>query len=624
MLKICTIFNFQTILGAEERLKKIFFKSDLLSFQSGNIYLSSNENKNTVSVKTLSLIKQYLENDFQIPSSAYELSLVRSSVDDNVQHYMMNMMVHGLPVDNLQISIHMVDGYIIHINGTVLYKMHELEYPNEFLISDDESDDDLREVINDYFAINSFHSFHSQKVYYYHDDHMYLAYKVQFSNYQMVSPHVWVVWVDAETGYVLNKEPLTFHLTGEGQVYKKNKVLTPKPEMVDLIELDEEGGKLSGKYVRVYNADPDEEGASEEENSFIYDEDDSRFAEVSAYYHGTSYLKWMEELGAEYEVVLTVYVHAYRGDSSVGWNNAQYHFEKGENPYTQFDPLGDFIEIGDGDGKVLQNLGTDGDVLMHEIGHFILYRYGGLESLDGESGVLHEGVSDYFLYHFTDDPCLGESAVATKNFGIFWEDWHCIRGAADGVIKDENGQPVFARYKEWIPPKDNQGYVDKQVYGHLISATLWQVRQSLKKEEDKETYTQVVLKSLLFIYNKSGDFEDFANALLLSDKTHAEGKFKCDIANALYQRNLTYTSEEVSTSDCTLIPYVPPGTEEEDDDDDDDSCWWGCSINPNAYNNNFKHLSTFIWLVLLTIGLLVVKRNFFMRRNLSGDQDESA
>ena len=70
------------------------------------------------------------------------------------------------------------------------------------------------------------------------------------------------------------------------------------------------------------------------------------------------------------------------------------------------------IKIDDGDGLVLQNLITDGDVVSHELGHHIIFKT--LTSTIGESLVLQEGLADAFAFFRTSNACLGES-ICPKN-----------------------------------------------------------------------------------------------------------------------------------------------------------------------------------------------------------------
>lgn len=87
-------------------------------------------------------------------------------------------------------------------------------------------------------------------------------------------------------------------------------------------------------------------------------------------------------------------------------NNAQYI------PAT--DSLPTRILLGRGDGVQLRNLSSDPDVVTHELGHHIIYEY--IKTAQGDSGVLHEGMADYFTYVMMNRPILGTTLVPDRPY----------------------------------------------------------------------------------------------------------------------------------------------------------------------------------------------------------------
>ena len=82
-------------------------------------------------------------------------------------------------------------------------------------------------------------------------------------------------------------------------------------------------------------------------------------------------------------------------------NNARYL-----PPYGEY--LGE-IQLGTPDGEFMQNLNNDADVIVHELGHHILFPY--ISEIDGESTVLHEGTADFLAYVVHENEQLGETIM---------------------------------------------------------------------------------------------------------------------------------------------------------------------------------------------------------------------
>jgi len=459
-------------------------------------------------------VKDVLQEVFNTPHDFYNLQ-VDNIIDDGItRHVGYKVEVNGYAIENLYLSVHLVDNEIIHMNGTGFVDLSDIYYPPDPLLTTA----DVKDIIVNLFETSQFSYFEVEDIYYYHQGEMYIAKKVEFSS-PLLNISAWRVIIDAETGDLLSKSSLLFDLTGKGRVYPQNKVKTPNAKIVDLVDLNENTDKLQGKFARVFNSAPNVQNAVSPTLEFIYSDDDSHFGEVSTYYYATQILKWFDSYDIPLGSVITYYVHVPdpNNPSGPGWNNANY------------DPFDKSVHIGDGDGKFLQNLSIDSDVVMHETVHHILYFYAGIKSLDGESGGIHEGTADFFTYHLAGDACLGESAIADGN--------KCIRTGIN----------------ELVYPEDINK--DIHVSGDIWVATLWQVRSSLVNSL-REEFALLVLKSLPFIQNPRGEFVDFSNALLLADKQYYNGKYKCEIATNFIIRGFYFTTKEVSLDSCDIDPSL--------------------------------------------------------------------
>ena len=62
----------------------------------------------------------------------------------------------------------------------------------------------------------------------------------------------------------------------------------------------------------------------------------------------------------------------------------------------------------------MENLNNDGDVVVHELGHHILYPY--VSDLTGEAILLHEGTADFISYAVFENEDLGESILVGEPY----------------------------------------------------------------------------------------------------------------------------------------------------------------------------------------------------------------
>lgn len=473
-----------------------------------NFSLVDDSNQGPIDQLIAEKVKIYLEKIYDIKPDFYSLKTHKIIDDGLTAHYGFTAYVKDKRIANLYLAAHVQDQQIVHINGTALADIEHFDFPTKQNIPPNEA----KRMIANHFRIQRFRFFEMFPVYYIKASTVYLAYEITLAE-KAIGSQAWRVFLSAHDGFIINKEFLTADFTtGKGQIFPQNKVKTPKIETVVLPLL---AGKnvLEGKYVKVFSHLAGQDRAASKDERYIYKANDPRFDEVSTYYFANWIIGWLLQADVSFSAPLTYNIRVPDPENGAKWNNAN------------FDPLDNSINVGEGDNKFLRNLSQDSDVIIHETAHYAIYHYGGITSLSGESGAIHEGTADFITYHLTDDPCLGESAMVNGE--------KCIR----------TGQNKY-RYPDDIND-------DSHASGDIWSGTLWQTRQALKANT-RDDFARLTVKALAFIQNPRADFLDYSNALLLADKYHFAGKFKCSIANILLSRGFFFSTKEVDIQSCEI------------------------------------------------------------------------
>lgn len=456
-------------------------------------------------------VKQHVTHLLGASKSDYQLLKRKQFSVGPTEHVVYSVLINNVLVENINIAVHLYQGSIIHINGTGIRNLSTYTFSPTRQISSPE----IKTIVAEAFDISDFDYYKTKSVFLLLDDTIHYAERVTMRGKKDLM--AWKIFVSAYNGDILTKTVLNTHLVeGSARVFMENKVKTPTIQLVELPNLAGDN-KLNGKYARVINKGIGKSSAISSTQEFIYDESDTHFAEASTYFYADAALTWFDQFDLPIGMKLTYNVHVPHPRTQKSWNNANY------------DPIDNTINIGDGDGKFLHNLGQDFDVIVHETCHHIIFDYGDITSLSGESGAIHEGTADFFTYHLADDNCLGESAIANGS--------KCIRTGNNS----------------YHYPDD----IDKDVHvsGDIWSATLWDIRAAIDKTK-REEFAALVLKSLAYIQNPRADFIDFTNALLLTDKTLYEGKYKCFIATEFKRRGYSFTNKEIDTAPCNIDPNI--------------------------------------------------------------------
>ncbi|MBC7661506.1 MAG: hypothetical protein H7249_17555 [Chitinophagaceae bacterium] len=331
---------------------------------------------------------------------------------------------------------------------------------------------------------------------------------------------------------VFRFDPKHFHETEEGTatVFKTN-INEGEAEAIPLREMAN-SGYLSNPYFEVCVptsankpvCNPNE-GTSAysfaQESTFVYNYDRSidpnRFTQASIFAHTNVALSWLQTHGyANFGTTqIKLLAHAkVNGDV----NNALYQPAIGsETP---------MILVGDGDGDALQNLGTDADVVSHELGHHVVYNT--VTQISGESLVIHEALADFFTFARTGNACLGESICTDTPLGlkVCAKPKACLRSAENDYAYGDANLPTQAHLR-----------------GQFISGLLWDLHA--KDGIPQDEVTTMVLKGVDLLVSNSG-YKHLVVALLLVDHTEYADKYCPLILERAKVRGLTSQLADVS------------------------------------------------------------------------------
>ncbi len=328
-------------------------------------------------------------------------------------------------------------------------------------------------------------------------------------------------------------EPKHFHAVGTANIYPNN-ILDGAREKFSLRDMKDPGYLENPYFITCV---PSGTGTSlcppssttglpypmVKDAGFNYDydpiADQNSFVQTSVFTNVNRALEWYEQQGYTNfgTVPIRLAVHAaFQGDT----NNALYE------PRSTYS----VIYVGDGDGTLLQNLGTDSDVVSHELGHHVIYNT--LKRIEGESLVIHEGIADFFTFARTGNACLGESICTDTNVGarICSMPRQCLRSAAND----------FAFGSKSLPSEPHQR-------SQFISGMLWDL--SVKDGIPINDVTRLVLKTIDLFVIDSG-YQHLIVGLLLADDAIFQGAHCQPIIDRAIARGLSAVVEGVS---CKIV-----------------------------------------------------------------------
>lgn len=399
--------------------------------------------------------------------------------------------------------------------------------------------------------------------------------------------------VQANQKHVVKIEMLAFDMAqGKIQAYEKNKFDSQLTTVE--VEMTGNGFLESDKFLTLLDpkgiSGEDTTRAQSSSNQFIFDPSNPQFAEASIFANAHRMLNYFEGFGYEWTepAPMNLVVHAVLNGTS---NNALYE------PASATENGKPRISIGDGDSITLGNLATDTDVIAHEFGHHVMFRY--LKTTTGESLILHEGLADYFVFAKTNDTCLGES-ICPESSRICTKPAQCLR-SADVDMKYND-----ATYKTSGPHQR----------GQVVSATLWDMRDSI----GADNVNSLMFNAIPFL-TKSAGFEDLIVALLLSDKEYFESKYGCQILENFTARGFTEITKSLECNNESTWNSASSTTTRNQSEDEDDNLFSKCGFTlPNKPSGDHGP-ATPLGLLILILLPLALAQIFTSKRNKSKSLD---
>lgn len=326
--------------------------------------------------------------------------------------------------------------------------------------------------------------------------------------------------------HVLKSEARFFDVvTEKSQVY--GRALSTDSIAVKTITLTgmSDGGSLcSARFKTIIPSNVTQAFATDGE--FNFPVSDQRFKETSIFTNVSTHSNWFLSLGI---------LKAWPGPKVDLFMDGTNNFKNNTSVYLpQTNTSNPTIKLGAGDGKDLQNLYFDYDVVSHELGHHIVYRT--LKTTSGESLVLHEGLADFFVFADTKDPCLGRLICPTN--GTLCYSTSCLRTGQFPLGLNDQNLPTEAHKKSQV-----------------ISSLLWDLGNGNKSSGVSsiglDVITKDTLKAVDFFPQDAG-YADFIKSLMQADKVLYKSANCTAIQNAAISRGMG-ASLSAENVDCKNI-----------------------------------------------------------------------
>ena len=226
------------------------------------------------------------------------------------------------------------------------------------------------------------------------------------------------------------------------------------------------------------------------------------------------------------------------------------------------------ISIGRGDGFILKNLGKDEDVVSHELGHYLIFKWI-YEPSSLDALTVHEGLADFFVYDRTDNNCLGESICPSTKLCVSAS---CLRtGNAPFKFDDPTWLKETSHHKR----------------GQLLATLLWNIRA----KTPSGTAGLVAFNALSKV-TPNCSLQQFIIALLYADLELFQSKYRGTILEEIRAIGMSSFVNNAETNLPPLdgaLPAAEPSSSKP-------TKWWqrGCSTGTAGDSKEFEAL----WLLL--------------------------
>lgn len=321
-------------------------------------------------------------------------------------------------------------------------------------------------------------------------------------------PAEWKMYIDAETGEIIEKQNLLRFVNGKGRVFDPNPVVTlndtslsdkskiPDKAYAEVVLRDlKKSGFLEGPFVTTSTTP---KRVKRKNFDFRFKRSDRAFKEVMVYFHIDRTQRYLQELGFKNVVnhPIPVNIDGQTDDNS--------HYSPTEKDLT-------FGTGGVDDAE-------DAEIILHEYGHAIqddqVPGFGAKE----EGGAMGEGFGDFLAASFFADVKPKEMKLTLGNW-----DASAYSGAEPPCLRRLDSNKKY--------PKDLDGEVHDD--GEIWSACLWELRGLLGRQS-----TERLVVAHHFLLSRDSGFQDGANALITADKNLNKGANEKVIRDVFIRRGI--------------------------------------------------------------------------------------
>lgn len=427
-------------------------------------------------------------------SDIRDLKIERISKSANISHIVFSQYHDGKNVYESGISVHLnAGGGVVMVNNSITRILESKGPVKETSIDAREASMLARRHMN-CAALRG--KVKISEIVFPENDTLRNAFRVEFPSKEPLGDFVCII--DAVNGEMLGACDIMKHQKAVfGTIYVNNP-LKSKVTRESILNLNPRNAGLSGKWTDVINED-ESPASADSSGNYIFDDSNTHFDEVNAYYHINKIHDYYSQFGfSGLDRPIKVIVH---------------YGEKYDNAF--FSPSEGMLAFGDGDR--LNSLAREESIIYHEYTHAVTDEMVSMP-YRGESGAMNEAFSDYFSCSITDDPFIGEWAMAKLN---------------KPFLRNLDNKNIY--------PKDiqNEVHADSEIYG----GALWDLRKALGKQlADKIIhFSRNYLKGY-----KNPKFADGLNSLLAADKEISGGKNSRIIVNSFLARGIKSNNSTVN------------------------------------------------------------------------------
>jgi Zn-dependent metalloprotease len=374
---------------------------------------------------------------------------------------------------------------------------------------------------------------HNELCYYKHKGVPTLTFKVVVkvtpaeSAVKSARPAEWKMYLDAETGAILDKHNLLRFVDGKGRVFDPNPVVTlndtsledkstiPDKGYAEVVLRDlKKSGFIEGPFVTTKTT---KNRIKRTNRDFRFKRTDRAFKEVMVYFHIDRLQRHLQSLGFNNVLnhPIPVNIDGQRDDNS--------HYSPSDKDLT-------FGTGGVDDAE-------DAEIILHEYGHAIQDdQVPGFGASD-EGGAMGEGFGDFLAASFFSDVKPKEMKPTVGN-------WDATAYSGD--------EPPYLRRLDSNKkyPKDIDGEVHDD--GEIWSACLWELRGALGRQAAEK-----LVIAHHFLLTRDSKFEDGANALITADKNLNKGANEKVIRDIFVRRGILPNPKRKNRRAGTPFSDVP-------------------------------------------------------------------